>query len=301
MRLICLKYKALSPLHIGYGRRLGIINQTRYFIPGINIWAALTVNLVQKLMRTYNSEVYVKAGNFIKENFLITNFYPVIDNSVCLPQFKKEGFYYGPYSKYEFESIVLDSYTSTALQMKTAEEGSLHEIEFLKNKIKVENIYLDLQFEGYIGIKNDQVLQQGLKLRYDDSSLPLLKIAKDISIGGEKKYGFGRLTLSQDPYQTENFWGEFKIEENKITIPEAKATPFYIKITDNFSKKFTGDVEPLVGKLWIETSYKRGSGQKIESYGICVIPGSLMNENTTLNLSNEFSAFGIGIAVVVDK
>ena len=232
MRLICLKYKALSPLHIGYGRRLGIINQTRYFIPGINIWAGLSVNLVQKLMRTYNSEVYVKAGNFIKENFLITNFYPVIDNSVCLPQFKKEGFYYGPYSKYEFESIVLDSYTSTALQMKTAEEGSLHEIEFLKNKIKVENIYLDLQFEGYIGIKNDQVLQEDLKLHYEDRSFPLLEIVKDISIGGERKYGFGRLTLSENPQKTEKFWEEFKIEGSKITIDKDKATPFYIKITN---------------------------------------------------------------------
>jgi len=56
-----------------------------------------------------------------------------------------------------------------------------------------------------------------------------------------------------------------------------------------------------VGKLWIETSDKRGSGQKIENYGICVIPGSLLSEKTTVNLSNEFSAFGIGIAVVVDK
>jgi len=299
MRLICLKYKALSPLHIGYGRRLGIINQTRYFIPGINIWAGLSVNLVQKLMRTYNSEVYVKAGNFIKENFLITNFYPVIDNSVCLPQFKKEGFYYGPYSKYEFESIVLDSYTSTALQMKTAEEGSLHEIEFLKNKIKVENIYLDLQFEGYIGIKNDQVLQEDLKLHYEDRSLPLLEIVKDISIGGERKYGFGRLTLSENPQKTEKFWEEFKIEGSKITIDKDKATPFYIKITNNFNKRFIGDIEPIISRLWIDSpSNKTGSGQEVKKYGVCIVPGSLVKKEIRIDLSTDLSAFGI--AVIVD-
>ena len=295
MNVYRIRYKAILPIHIGSGRKLGIINQTRYFIPATNIWGAISANLAQKDMEittNYSLKRYQEAGDFIKNNLIITNFYPVIENQVCLPKFKEEGFYYGQYSKYEFESLILDSYTSTALQMKTAEEGSLHEIEFLKNKVKGK----DLEFEGYIGIKNDKIKEEhgDVKILYNENAFFLKEIIENISVGGERKYGFGRLSLSsQYPQQVEDIW-KFQIEENKIIIGENKTTPFYINIT-NFNKKFIGDIEPIVGRLWIDDalSGRAGSGQEVSKYGLCVVPSSLILEKIKI----ELNAFGIGFII----
>jgi len=296
MNVYRIRYKAILPIHIGSGRKLGIINQTRYFIPATNIWGAISANLAQKDMEittNYSLKPYQEARDFIKNNLIITNFYPVIENQVCLPKFKEEGFYYGQYPKYEFESLILDSYTSTALQMKTAEEGSLHEIEFLKNKVKGK----DLEFEGYIGIKNDKIKEEqgDVKILYNENAFFLKEIIENISVGGERKYGFGRLSLSsQYPQQVEDIW-KFQIEENKIIIGENKTTPFYINITNNFNKKFIGDIEPIVGRLWIDDalSGRAGSGQEVSKYGLCVVPSSLILEKIKI----ELNAFGIGFII----
>ncbi|MDL1956935.1 MAG: hypothetical protein LWW95_07820 [Candidatus Desulfofervidus auxilii] len=296
MNVYRIRYKAISPIHIGFGKRLGIINQTRYFIPATNIWGAISANLAQRnmeIIKDYSLINYQEAQKFIEKNFFITNFYPVIENQVCLPKFKKEGFYYGQYPKYEFESLILDSYTSTALQMKTAEEGSLHEIEFLKNKVKGK----DLEFEGYIGIKNDKIKEEhgNVKILYNKNLFFLKEIIKNISVGGERKYGFGRLSLSsQYPQQVGDIW-KFQIEEDKIIIGENKTTPFYINIINNFNKKFIGDIEPIVGRLWIDDalSGRVGSGQKVGKYGLCIVPGSLVLEEIKIKLN----AFGIGFII----
>lgn len=281
-----IRFKALSPIHIGYGRRLGIINQTRYYITGKSMWGAVTAQLARKVMSSYSATIYIDVGDFVRKQLIVTNFYPIIKGQLCHPRFTDKGFFYGDkpnqsFSKYEFESKVLDSYTSTALQLKSAEEGSLHEIEFLKCKIDGD----DVLFEGYL-LSNGGF--DGKDIHYSGNQYPIVDVLTRVEVGGERKYGFGRLEFI-DIAREKSIW-ECKIEADKIVLPAQTYTPFHIQLTDMLC--FIGDIEPLVGREWeAQHSSKTGSGQKVSSSGICVIPGSQIVNETTCYLQ----AYGIAV------
>ncbi|MFH1562136.1 MAG: hypothetical protein ABIF11_01770 [Nitrospirota bacterium] len=293
MKIYKIQFKALSPLHIGYGRKIGIINQTRYYIMGKNMWGALTAQLARRIMNNYSKEIYEEAGKFVRENLIFTNFYPVINNQVCLPQFRPKGIFYGDYSegqdaysKYEFESLILDSYTSTALQMKSAEEGSLHEIEFLKNRVNGQ----DVLFEGYLLAKGE-ISSDGQNIVYAGEPHSISEVLKNIEVGGERKYGFGRLELNNGigNGSDTSLWG-FSIENEQINIPAESCSPFHVRIENPF--RFIGDIEPLVGKEWENEkgADKAGTGQKVLHHAVCLIPGSQIKENIKLKIE----CYGIG-------
>ncbi|MEN4006627.1 MAG: RAMP superfamily CRISPR-associated protein [Methanobacteriaceae archaeon] len=125
-----LKFKAKSPIHIGYGSRLGIINRTRYYIPGKTIWGAVTAILARKLMDNYNKELYEIVGDLVKENLIFSYFYPSREETVFYPNYTTEGFGFGSkdYEKFvlakeEFEKEFITSYISTALEKSSKTRG----------------------------------------------------------------------------------------------------------------------------------------------------------------------------------
>jgi len=88
-----LVYQAISPIHIGW-HTLGYIKLTRHYIPGKNIWGAMTANLT----RTYGAkgvDEYKKFGDLLKTKILTSYFYPALDpDKPLLPHFTfyKTGF-----------------------------------------------------------------------------------------------------------------------------------------------------------------------------------------------------------------
>ncbi len=72
-----LVYQAKSPIHIGW-HTLGYIKLTRYYIPGKNMWASFTENLTRAGNKKDIAE-YKKIGNILKNNILISYFYPALD------------------------------------------------------------------------------------------------------------------------------------------------------------------------------------------------------------------------------
>ena len=185
-------YKQIEPIHIGAGS-YGVINDTRIFIPGWTMWGALTN--AYGISNNWKDEDYKDDDNKrLFEN--ITCFYPLgllkdDKNEKCRilkpkPNYKNGEFYLGNMSEKEFRKKFVTTYLSTAINPTTlnAQDESLHEIDVILPK--------DIFWVGYLEI--------------DDEN----KIPKEIYVGGEIRYGFGKMKLQDVKEEEENYPYEVK-------------------------------------------------------------------------------------------
>lgn len=172
-----LVFKQNQPLHIG-SASWGVIKQTYIFIPGWTMWGALTkaYNMHNKQPLSENQELFES----------ITCFYPCFDEKgkdSLFPIYKDGTFHLGGYSENEFRYEFTDTFVSTAIlpESRSAKDESLHEIEVLLPKSKIEK--KQLYWIGLLGVNPNEdfnnFLKEGLK----------------IWIGGDIRYGFGELEL----------------------------------------------------------------------------------------------------------
>jgi hypothetical protein len=309
-------FKAESPVHIGY-RQIGILKTTRYYITGRAIWGAITANLTRALFSNPDSKDYQAVGNFVKENIRTTYFYPAIRKDdadsedlskyevdgyfAFLPEYTDRGIKFGNESKDWFEQTFVDSFVSTALepQTKTAEEGSLHEIEYIRNKIKLGKVvqvyyvgYLFVNFGGSETRSNGNEKEYEVNVNYvgkvgeDDIEITfnpknnhnspqdyraLLKedVLSKLFVGGERNYGFGRLRLCELKPTSGKLFNQFEFKLSDQPILSIDNAIAHVEIHSNLPD-FLGEFEPLVGLEWSEA----GAGHRISSAVICAVPGS---------------------------
>ena len=309
-------FKAESPIHIGY-KQTGILKTTRYYITGRAMWGAITANLTRALFDNPAPEDYQAVGNFVRESIRTTYFYPAIkkneassdlseyeinDHFVFLPEYTDKGINFGNKSKEWFEQMFVGSFVSTALesQTKTAEEGSLHEFEYIQNKIRLNDGSKNptqVYWVGYLFVNESKtkakdnegkrvyevdVIEENDDLRIilkneDVETYALLKkdILNLLFVGGERNYGFGKLTLEPVGFRSENqkLFGKFKIELN-VNEPVIEITSMVLAHLNlesiELEETFRGEIEPVVGLEWSEG----GAGHRISSAVVCAVPGS---------------------------
>ena len=291
--------EAKAPIHIGYGAKLGIVDRTRYYIPAKNVWGALTSLIAKTIMKRYSPKVYQKIGEFLNENIKFSYFYPVEYKrtngkihvqQVFAPCYRKDGLKFGickdkkAISLEEFERIFISSFGSTAIDKtsKSAEEESLHEIEFIKDRTKCGIEVKPTVFVGYFFVRDEP-----LKIKVETKEVEI-SLANSIEVngvklnemwvGGERNYGFGRVNVFLERFSNEEvdlFSSGMIVDTTKeqLTIRggEYITALSHINIENLGVKLIKGDIEPLIGREWSE----RGSGQKIsQTARICVSPGS---------------------------
>ncbi|RLI78970.1 hypothetical protein DRP04_09605, partial [Archaeoglobales archaeon] len=216
---VCYKVllKACAPIHIGYGAKLGIVDKTRYYIPAKNIWGALTNLITKSAMNNGSPKLYFKIGEELRRNMKFSYFYPAeyreVDDEeievkqVFAPLYTENGLRFGirkdekQVDLMEFERIFISSLVSTAIDKssRSAEEGSLHEIEFIKDKIKFKQDKgpKPAVFIGYFFTKSNPLkvnLSNGLSVEilFERDSIKINGTSLDeIWVGGERNYGFG--------------------------------------------------------------------------------------------------------------
>ncbi len=174
-------FEQKQPIHIGMGS-YGVVNETRIFIPGWTMWGALT--------KAYN----LQKGNDLSLNqHLFENiscFYPAFKNGdnfeILFPGFKNGEFYLGKYSEDEFRAKFVDTFMSTAINplSNSALDESLHELNVILPGAKAD--YIE-------DAKEKQIYWVGI-VEIDDKN----KIPKEIYIGGDVKYGLGKLILIKE-------------------------------------------------------------------------------------------------------
>ncbi|MHA1490939.1 MAG: RAMP superfamily CRISPR-associated protein [Promethearchaeota archaeon] len=282
-------YEVKSAAHIGNGSQFGISNKTRFYIPGKTMWGAITAIITRWYMTNYDPHSYKEIGEFIRENLIFSYFYPYyMDKNekmhILHPNYSDMGFGFGIrdngfiMSKIEFESKFITSYISTAIDTnsKTAEDESLHEIELLNPSKFIGHIFINKE-----QVNNNSILkihisnEEKVKISKDKETIELFELIKNVQVGGERTYGFGKLKLEKTSLSVDKLYNKYEINLNK------KAPTLNVDIAlshlnfnnDYFNKlrEIKGELEPLVWRDW---DNEKGMGHKKEFNMIALVPGS---------------------------
>lgn len=238
-------FKLQSPMHIGW-RKLGNLQQTRPYVTGRVLWGALTYQLVKA--KSGNDFEAMKTK--VDKELRFTYFYPSDSE-------KEVGIW--PWEKRDkFSWLFLDSYASTALKMNVADQGTLHETEYIAPKTREgEQVYLI----GYI------IEKETCDLNWRD-------VLDKIQLGGERNYGWGRVSLT-DIVISEDCFGK-KIDDSNInpviTIEKEGNLLAHTKAND---LNCNGTIEPFIGR---ETININKYGFEVSKADICWTPGSKLCE-----------------------
>jgi len=219
------------------------------------MWGALTA----RLARDYGNFDYEEIGNKVAENLRFSYFYPTTKPDKKEPD-KIDIF---PWENIDdFSWKYLNSSQNTALNQKTAEEGSLHETENISHKTRNgDSVYL----LGYVFEK------EGSDLKWRES-------LKKVQLGGERGYGWGKVEIAEISKLHEECFNGYTVNlsnehpiinvlnENKYILAHALAN----------NLNFNGLIEPFVGR---ETSKNKYFGGVYSNAEICWMPGSIVNKN----------------------
>lgn len=276
-------FKIFSPLHIGYlPNRLGtVIARTRYYVPGKNLWGAVTANLAPKLCQKPTPKDYLEVGEWINENFRFTYFY-LSDGgkNQYYPQFTTEkGLQYGDLSLQEFQKRFIGSRISTEISDKgTAKDKKLHEIEFINCNYNHDGKIKPIYLEGSVFYITNAEFRNEHQIRYKSEALSLngIDLFGTLTLGGELNYGFGRVEKAKINETSE----ALNVENSKIKISIEKDKHIRGHLKYDTSLQFMGDIEIVSGRTYPKSSTGSsdkcfvGPGKNIEQGEFYFVPGT---------------------------
>lgn len=269
-----LKFRMLSPMHIGY-RKVGNLMQTRKYVPGKNMWAALTARLTRDYCKGSEGKDYKDIGNNLIDQFRFGYLWPSLNGSEPYFSWDNKDFE----DRNDFDYLFLDSYASAALDYSacSTEEGSLHETEFISPVARNEDRVFLL---GDLWTK-DEGMNDKLKENWKSS-------IENLQLGGERTYGWGRIAICSDGWRGNSSgqgqtalghrWHEegeeivFTVDKGKMITAHALAALNESQInavTGIPTKDVYGSVEPMVGREW-----NAFAGEKVSYSGVYFVPGS---------------------------
>ncbi|WHE07434.1 hypothetical protein PGH24_01335 [Thermoanaerobacterium thermosaccharolyticum] len=260
-----LVFKQLSPFHIGK-YNYGVVSETEIFIPGYTMWGALVNYYGLKNGGTEDAFDDAK-GKFE----MITCFYPYFEeNNVLFPKFERGKLYYGEYTEEELRRKLTDTFVSTAILpiTRSAKDESLHETEIILPKSKDDN---------------KQVFWTGIiKLEDENISKNYLLKGLEIIIGGDSRYGFGKLKLDDIQEIKKEDLAEWQIDENGCLIENNNKIynqiRNYIEVSgvELLKGKYRTIAELDFNKIMSNKSNGQNNGQE---FTLCFVPGSYVKVN----------------------
>jgi len=271
--LVCLTYRLLSPLHIGY-HKVGNVQRTRYYVPARNLWGAITEQLTRRGFAAsgISEGDYRQIGVWVQQHMAFSYFFMLDETGKLLaPCYGQDGIMMGDLPLNEFERCYLDSHVTTALDAATtsAEQGSLHEIEYLAPYPlgKHENASQRMRLRGWIFLDMDAVSCLGTEEKWQ-------QWLGDLSIGGERRYGFGRIGLAANGWQADETLRDLMVERSsKRPRLRLRSEEPLLAHTLVEGAKARGMIEPLVGR---ETYHSQHFGMGLTQAKICWVPGSVL-------------------------
>ncbi|HIH65379.1 MAG: hypothetical protein H5T36_01235 [Methanobacteriaceae archaeon] len=276
-------FKLKSPLHIGYlPFRGSVVSPTRYYVPGRNLWGAVTKRTTENLLENPAANDYKNIGKEIMENFMFSYFYIYDEKTIYFPQYTNEGLKYGYNKKItrsEFEHKFIGSQISTAIDLDslTAKDESLHEIEFISNKFQESGNLKDVKITGWIWIKEDAKINNREVDVDAGIFIDNFNIIQELILGGESKYGFGHVLLDGinkiDP--------PFEVEIKDSVTVSSEFLISHLKYDKNLN--FMGDLELLAGRGYFDPETQRGGsgpGATISKPQYYFTPGTKLEDKT---------------------
>lgn len=273
-----LTYELRSPLHIGY-HKIGSVQRTRYYVPARNLWGAVTEALTRRGFATGGAPQgdYQKIGEWIREHCAF-GYWFIEENGMSLtPCYKDDGLYYGSMTVAEFERRYLNVHVTTALDSSTtsAEAGSLHEVEFISPYPLDGNHHDGMRtiIGGFV------FLDEGAQALLGDEDKWCSWLG-DLQIGGERRYGFGRLHCLKF---LENVTKKYSLDGERPLVQVRKSEPIPAHTPAN-DLRGRGNIEPLVGR---QTDTSNAFGCALTRAMVCWAPGTVAEETEWFEIARE--------------
>ncbi len=271
-----------SPLHSGFAK-LGNIQRTRMYVTGRILWGALTA----RLTRDQGSNDYETVGKAVNECLAFSYGYLCLTedgSQPLLPVYEAEGLHYRianlpsatPLPARIAQRLCLSSYASTAIDYSNnaAIDGSLHEVEFISPRALCD--------ENDLGVKAGQPLYLTALIAEAEnaSTNSAVKDWRDacrrLEVGGERAYGFGKLTRVSIDNATDWFGGEFIGGNSRpaVRVQKGGAVTAHAAVGGVGHRISLGQIEPFIGRT---TTPKAEFGEKVECAGVYWLPGSVVD------------------------
>jgi hypothetical protein len=293
-------FKLESPLHIGY-HKVGLIQRTRFNITGKAMWGAATARMARLQMerlRTRDESIYEQYGELFKKKLIFGYFFPALEAdgfSIRVPKYKKNGVRYGLEGRLlkeeEFEFKFIRSYVSTAISVEqnTAEEGTLHEIEFIsphtfdrgEQVYFIGHLFVSEEIEGY-RLTDDSITIDGFSL-FD-------QVLRFLQVGGERRYGFGKLAFYNKKKVKDLFGLQLSLHHShpEVILRKGEYILAHLEVADISVR---GAIEPVVGREWRIRkggNGAEGAGRELTPAKICFVPGTEVLEDEVPCKIGEF-------------
>jgi len=259
-----LVFKQVQSMHLGI-RGYGVLSETRIFITGQTMWGALT-NTYGKNKKWPNRD-----NDENKKTFeTISCFYPSFSencNDVMMPKFKDGEFYLENYSEKDFRNEFVDSFMSTAILPTSlaAKDKSLHEMEVILPQSKSNENKKQKQLY-WIGLL---CIEENIKNNF------LKKNELEIIVGGDSRYGLGRLKLEEIKEVNNEIlekWGVKGVNNMIFTLLLKKEKNDIVRIynfLENKEYNFEGKLE-----LFADLNFQNGAMPNAINPRLYIFPGS---------------------------
>ena len=258
--------RLLTPLHVGAGQ-LGNVQRTRPYVTGKALWGALTARLTRDYSDLGGN--YVTVGQRVNEELAFSYFYPAVGETVDLWPWGEAAD--------EFAWRYLGAYAGTALDYgrNAAEEGSLHETEFIAPVTR----------------DGQPVCLVGYVFERQDCSLPWRDVLSRLQLGGERTYGWGRVRVEPTSITIMPADGLFfglyaaQLAGERPTLHLTGGSPLlaHARAGEN-AVAAEGRLTPLVGR---ETSAADRHGHDVAFVGVYWEPGSAVTADATFAIGHH--------------
>ncbi len=298
-----LLFRLESPLHVGY-RKVGNLMQTRRYVPGKNLWAAMTVRIVWLAGQGNSARAYQAVGEALKKHFRFGYLWPAHatekdEHSLWVlptrPRF--------PWEEARWDYLYLDSQVRTAIDpgTRTAVEGMLYDVEYIMSYTREgEPVYL----VGDLWVRNE--MPPAVDVNGTTIPLRWQEALQRLQIGGERTYGWGRVRCCTDWDEKQEgsgqtvagyHWNE-QNEEVVLTLSKdndkdkARLTAHAKAVGSDALSGIAGPIEPLVG--WERNNDANAKNPwKLSSAGVCWAPGGRVEREVKVRIGE----YGIWEAV----
>lgn len=271
-------FELLSPLHVGFlpNQPGTVVARTRCYVPGKNLWGALTASITPRLYPAPTASNYRAVGESIREQIVFSYFYLSDGTQLFAPDYTKDGLAWGNLTDRAFRARFIGSRVSTAIgEAGGADDASLHEIEFVRHRI------------GSPGESSQKVLLIGMAWIHQGTSVAnhALRLVDalyflsepDLVVGGERNYGFGRLRLVPGEEVFKVGGSDWWPQDPEAGIPVDDRRPLIGHAPYLQDRMFRGEVEIVAGREYRRNGAGagfQGPGIQITNAGYCFAPGT---------------------------
>lgn len=270
-------YELRSPLHIGY-HKIGNVQRTRAYVPARNLWGAVTERLTRSGFCAADAPEgdYGAIGAWVKTHCAFSYFFLCEGETLLNPRYEDGKLRYGALSQAACERRYLDAHVATALDATTtsAEDASLHEVEFIApHRLDSSGNGARTQLRGWVFLDE---IAQARQAEFQER-------LRDLQIGGERRYGFGRLRQMcwKEAPLPEGYSVNLDGQRPRITMTPDKPLLAHT-LTPGVEAR--GQIEPLVGR---ETQNSHAFGSNLTSVQVCWTPGSTLTAAGPLEIAPD--------------